>query len=164
MVDAKPDSLPAETIAYAQQFFGAARRGDVDALRPPLESGLPVNLQNSNGDSLVRCTAPSLLSRRSDEFDCNQLMLACYNGKIEATKLLLTHGANPNILNDRQQSCLSGAIFKNETEIIQLLLDHLADPDVGDPSGAKACEIFGRGSLWDEAFAVVREKIKAKAV
>ena len=92
-----------------------------------------------------------------------QLMLASYHGHVELTTLLLSLGANPNLLNDRQQSCLSGAIFKNETAIIQLLLDHLADPDLGNPSGAKACEIFGRGDLWNAAFEFAREKIKAKA-
>lgn len=90
-------------------------------------------------------------------------MLASYHGHVELTKLLLSHNANPNLLNDRHQSCLSGAIFKNETEIVQLLLDHLADPDLGDPSGAKACELFGRGEMWKDAFEVTREKIKAKS-
>ncbi|GAA5859474.1 hypothetical protein JCM5353_002402, partial [Sporobolomyces roseus] len=43
--------LPAEAIAYAQQFFEAARTGAVDTLRPPLEAGLPANLTNEKGDT-----------------------------------------------------------------------------------------------------------------
>lgn len=49
-----PDSLPPAAIAYAQQMFDHARKGNLDALLPALQAGLPVNLTNSNGDTLVR--------------------------------------------------------------------------------------------------------------
>jgi ankyrin repeat protein len=49
-------------------------------------------------------------------------MLASYHGHLSLVRLLLQHGADPNTLNDRGQSPLAGAVFKNEEEIIRALL------------------------------------------
>ena len=50
-------------------------------------------------------------------------MLASYHGHVALTRLLLEHGADPNILNDKGQSPLAGAVFKNEEEIVRVLLE-----------------------------------------
>lgn len=50
-------------------------------------------------------------------------MLASYHGHLDIVRLLLGHGADPNTLNDRGQSPLAGAVFKNEEEIIKALLE-----------------------------------------
>lgn len=71
----KPDSLPPDTLAYAQALFDAARRGNIEALRQPLAAGLPPNMQNQNGDTM--------------------LMLASYKGHADLVTLLLSHGADP---------------------------------------------------------------------
>jgi ankyrin repeat protein len=47
-------------------------------------------------------------------------MLASYHGHAPLVKLLLQHGADPNSLNDRGQSPLAGAVFKGETEVIEV--------------------------------------------
>jgi ankyrin repeat protein len=47
-------------------------------------------------------------------------MLASYHGHAPLVKLLLQFGANPNILNDRGQSPLAGAVFKNEVEVVEV--------------------------------------------
>jgi ankyrin repeat protein len=52
-----------------------------------------------------------------------QIMLASYHGHLSLVTLLLQHGADPNTLNDRGQSPLAGAVFKNEEEIINALLE-----------------------------------------
>ncbi|KAI5476556.1 hypothetical protein MNV49_007503 [Pseudohyphozyma bogoriensis] len=127
-----PSSLPPEAIAYARQFFDHARKGDVEACRAPLEAGLPPNLTNEKGDTL--------------------LMLATYHGHAALTSLLLSHGADPNRLNDRGQSPLAGAVFKNETEIINLLLEGGADPYWGQPSAVETAGIFGKSEEWREKF------------
>lgn len=57
------------------QFFDAARAGAIDVLESPLEAGLPPNLTNGRGDTLI--------------------MLAAYHGHADAVKLLLRHGADP---------------------------------------------------------------------
>jgi ankyrin repeat protein len=47
-------------------------------------------------------------------------MLAAYHGHALLVKLLIQHGADPNRLNDRQQSPLAGAVFKGEPEVIEV--------------------------------------------
>ncbi|GAA5862092.1 hypothetical protein JCM1840_001641 [Sporobolomyces johnsonii] len=135
--------LSQEAIEYARQFFNAARGGAVEILAAPLEAGLPANLTNDKGDTLI--------------------MLAAYHGHEEAVRLLLKHGADPNRLNDRGQSPLAGAIFKNEEGVIRALLDGGADPDVGTPTGWQTAKTFGKLDVWDKPFAEARARRDAKA-
>ena len=86
-------------------------------------------------------------------------MLASYHGHLPATKLLLSHGADPNKLNDRQQSPLSGAVFKGEEEIVEALLEGGADVDVGEPSAWRCLEIFGKVEGWGGRFERQRERL-----
>jgi ankyrin repeat protein len=52
-------------------------------------------------------------------------MLAAYHGHAPLVRLLIQHGANPNSLNDRGQSPLAGAVFKNEADVIEVSLPNL---------------------------------------
>jgi len=55
------DELPPEAIALASRMFDAARKGDeqsVALLRQALQRGLPANLTNDKGDSLVSRSTP----------------------------------------------------------------------------------------------------------
>lgn len=47
-------------------------------------------------------------------------MLAAYHGHADLVKFLVQHGADPNRLNDRQQSPLAGAVFKKEDDVIEV--------------------------------------------
>ena len=85
-------------------------------------------------------------------------MLSSYHGHSPLVTLLLSHGADPNTLNERHQSPLAGAIFKGEDEVVRILLEGGADPDVGSPSAQEAVRIFGAGDKWDEWFEGVRER------
>ncbi len=112
----------------------------VSTLQPALTAGLPPNLTSaSTGDSL--------------------LMLASYHGHLPATKLLLSHGADPNRLNDRKQSPLSGAVFNGEEEIVEALLEGGADVDVGEPSAWRCLEIFGKVNVWGGKFEKQRDSV-----
>ncbi len=51
-------------------------------------------------------------------------MLAAYHGHAPLVKLLLQHGADPNRLNDRGQSPLAGAVFKSESDVVEVCLHH----------------------------------------
>jgi ankyrin repeat protein len=81
-----------ETAAFAEQVFERARQGDADMLGRLLASGLPANLRNHKGDTL--------------------LMLASYHGQHEAVRVLLAQGADPLIANDNGQLPIAGAAFK----------------------------------------------------
>lgn len=60
------DELPPEAIALASRFFEAARHGQMDIFEQALPQGLPANLTNDKGDSLVR-TRTSTHSRADPE-------------------------------------------------------------------------------------------------
>lgn len=81
-----------------------------------------------------------------------QIMLAAYHGHAPLVTLLLQHGANPNSRNDRGQTPLAGAIFKNEDAVIEALLAGNADPDFGTPSAAESLVIFGQNDKWKKKF------------
>jgi len=142
--------LPPEAIELATRLFNAARAGQVDifeqALSPPPGSrALPANLKNDKGDTLV--------------------MLAAYHGHASLVKLLLQHGADPNITNLRGQSPLAGAVFKIQPEIVDLLLESGADPDYsrkGSPNAVATMEVFKMEELYAEKFKNAPGKGKAK--
>lgn len=47
------DQLPDEAVALATRFFEAARHGQMDIFEQALPHGLPANLTNDKGDTLV---------------------------------------------------------------------------------------------------------------
>lgn len=50
-------------------------------------------------------------------------MLAAYHGHADVVRLLLQHGADPNRLNDKNQSPLAGAVFKGEDSVVEVSLE-----------------------------------------
>lgn len=46
-------SLPPEAIAFATRMYDAARAGQMDIFQQALPAGLPANMTNEKGDSLV---------------------------------------------------------------------------------------------------------------
>lgn len=99
----------------------AARTGDLEMLAPMLEAGMPVNLQDARGNSL--------------------LMLAAYHGQPELVSLLLDRGADPDLRNQRHQTPLGGVAFKGHSDIARMLLDAGADP-TADQGGGKTPAMF----------------------
>ncbi len=89
-------------------------------------------------------------------------MLATYHGQVPLTRLLLSHGADPNRLNDRGQSPLAGVVFKNEQEIVDILLENGADVDLGRPSAAEAVELFKKTDVYGAKFEEARERLKKR--
>ncbi|MDJ0387047.1 ankyrin repeat domain-containing protein [Roseomonas sp. E05] len=110
-----PPEMDEELIAFAGRVFQCARGGDAAMLEDLLRQGLPPNLRNDKGDTLV--------------------MLAAYHGHGEAVRVLLEHGADPDSLNDRGQTPLAAAAFKGAGEVVALLLKHGAAVDGCGPDG-----------------------------
>ena len=82
------------------------------------------------------------------------LMLSSYHGHPELTRVLLSFGADTELLNDKGQSCLAGAVFKGYEEVVQVLLDAGADPQGGTPDAIGMAEMFKReriGEMLKEA-------------
>ncbi|MCP2251598.1 hypothetical protein LY13_000326 [Prauserella aidingensis] len=116
-----------ELLELAGRVFDFARHGDTDTLAAYVDAGVPVNLSNDSGDTLV--------------------MLAAYHGHAGTVAALLSRGADPNRLNDRGQSPLAGAVFKGEAEVVRALLEGCADPEAGQPSAVETARMFGAEEL-----------------
>lgn len=113
----------------ATRVFGMARQGDAAALAQYVDAGVPVNLTNENGDTLV--------------------MLAAYHGHADAVTALVARGADVNRLNDRGQSPVAGAVFKGEDAVVRALVAGGADPRAGHPTAVDTARMFGREDLLE---------------
>jgi ankyrin repeat protein len=118
-----------EVVELATRIFQMARSGRTDELAAYVDAGVPANLTNDRGDSLV--------------------MLAAYHGHAEAVRALLERGADADRVNDRGQTPLAGAVFKGETEVIEALLKGGADPTLGTPSAVDTARMFERTELLE---------------
>jgi ankyrin repeat protein len=126
----------AEERRYAElQGMGLdfARHGETAALAAMVEHGLPVNLADGKGNTL--------------------LMLASYNGHLETSRMLLEHGAEVDRVNDRGQTPLGGVAFKGYGEIVSLLLEHGAEIDADNGLGMTPimfASMFGRVGVVEQ--------------
>ncbi|MET8983340.1 ankyrin repeat domain-containing protein [Streptomyces sp. NPDC004539] len=118
-----------EVVELATKIFDLARQGRTEALVAYVDAGVPANLTNDRGDSLV--------------------MLAAYHGHAGAVRALLDRGAPAGDVNDRGQTPLAGAAFKGETEVVRVLLAAGADPAEGTPSAVDTARMFGRSELLE---------------
>lgn len=118
-----------EVLQLASKIFELARHGDRDTIAAYVDAGVPPNLTNDSGDSLV--------------------MLAAYHGHAPAVRALLERGAEPDKANDRGQTPLAGAVFKGEDEVVRALLDGGADPAAGTPSAIDTARMFGKNELLE---------------
>ncbi|WP_199513042.1 ankyrin repeat domain-containing protein [Nucisporomicrobium flavum] len=116
------EELDAETIAFAHRMFDLARSGEAEQLAGQLSHGLPADLTNDKGDTL--------------------LILASYHNHPETVATLLQHGADPARVNDRGQTALAAAVFRRNAETVRMLLGAGADPDGGKPSARETAEFF----------------------
>ncbi|AIG05642.1 ankyrin domain-containing protein [Pseudomonas fluorescens] len=107
-----------EAAEFAEQVFDVARRGDTALLAALLAKGLPVNLRNHNGDTL--------------------LMLSAYHGHAEAVKVLLEFQADPQIANEKHQLPIAGAAFKGNLEVVRALIEGGAPVEAASTDGRTA--------------------------
>jgi hypothetical protein len=55
------NSLPPEALALAARMYDSARRGDIPIFQQALPAGLPPNMTNEKGDTLVSCRSANLI-------------------------------------------------------------------------------------------------------
>jgi ankyrin repeat protein len=108
-------------IELAGRVFDLARAGGTEELAAYVDAGVPVNLTNDKGDTL--------------------LILAAYHDHPETVGALLDRGADHSRANDRGQTALAAAVFRRSADTVARLLAAGADPDAGGPS-ARATAVF----------------------
>lgn len=113
-----PPPLDEAVLDALREVIQAARQGDAEHIAPLLRAGLPPNLRNDKGDTV--------------------LMLAAYHCHEPVVRLLLEHGANVELRNDKGQSPLGCAAFKGDAGIVELLLQHGAQVDATGADGRTA--------------------------
>ena len=111
-----------EMLALWAKVFDFARDGETETLGAYIDAGIPANLTNDSGDTLV--------------------MLAAYHGHAATVSALLARDADPNRLNDRGQSPIAGAVFKGEPDVVRALLAGGADPEIGHPTAVETARMF----------------------
>lgn len=116
--------LPPEALELAAKLFDFARQGETPALRQYVDAGIPVDLTNHKGDTL--------------------LMLASYYGNLETVNMLLEKGADMDVLNERGQSPIAGAVFKGYDEIVKAMVEKGADLHAGQPNAIDCARMFRR--------------------
>lgn len=114
--------LPDDAIEFAHQLFDGAQSGNVSFVSSAINQGVPVDLSDEKGNTL--------------------LMLAAYHGHATLVEALACIGADLNKQNDRGQTPLAGAVFKRHTDVITLLISHGADLDAGAPSARATAQMF----------------------
>ncbi|KAJ7258742.1 ankyrin, partial [Mycena haematopus] len=124
-----PASLSPEAIEFAHRLFDAARTGNSELLVAAVDAGLPVNILDEKGNSL--------------------LMLAAYAGHLDLTKKLLERGGDPNLLNGLGQSIIAGAVFKGHDDVVRALAAKGADSRLGKPTAIQIAHMFKRTQLMD---------------
>ncbi|MDQ3786968.1 MAG: ankyrin repeat domain-containing protein [Actinomycetota bacterium] len=103
-------------------MFDHARAGDTARLAEAVDAGVPVNLTNGSGDTL--------------------LVLAAYHDHPDTVRALLDRGADTARVNDRGQTALGAAVFRRSERSVTALLAAGADPALGTRSALDVARFF----------------------
>jgi ankyrin repeat protein len=122
VVSEQQEPIDPGVIALAAKVFDLAREGDTEQLTAYLDAGVPANLTNDKGDTL--------------------LILSAYRGHTGTVAALLERGADHSRANDRGQTPLAAAVFKQSADTVRALLAAGADPDGGQPSARATAQFF----------------------
>ncbi|UQX88432.1 ankyrin repeat domain-containing protein [Jatrophihabitans telluris] len=111
-----------DVLTVLREAFDVARRGDVARLSALLDAGVPADLTNSHGDSL--------------------LILSAYHLHAGTVALLLDRGADVERVNDNGQSALAAAVFRRNVVLVEMLLAAGAQADTGTRSAREVATFF----------------------
>lgn len=114
-------------LAYVSSLFDAARNGDTQLLSSALDAGVPVNLTNSKGDTLLN--------------------LAAYLEREETVAMLLARGADTERVSDMGFTALVCAVFRGNDPIARALLEAGAGQATGHQHAQDVARVFGQEHL-----------------
>lgn len=126
-LSAQEEARYAELQALALDL---ARNGETHILQNMIEHGLPINLSDAKGNTL--------------------LMLASYNNHLETAKMLLILGAEVDRRNDHGQTPLGGVAFKGYLAICHALVEAGSNINADNGGGRTPimfAALFGRVAI-----------------
>lgn len=132
-------TLTEEELAFLRSMFDLARAGDTERLVEALDAGVPANLTNDAGDTL--------------------LILAAYHNHPETVRALVDRGADTERVNDRGQTALGAAVFRRSEPSVTCLLAAGADPSHGERSALDIARFFDQPEMEALLHSVARPGI-----
>lgn len=135
---------------FEDEVFNAIENGDADSLKSMFEWEVDLNLKNRGGDFILHCLTKSIPGEKGaellaqaiqrganpeveDRHRMTPLMLAANAGQMGHVRSLLQTGSRVNPPMGAVTSALIQAV--KFPEIVELILDHGADPNLKDRSG-----------------------------
>jgi hypothetical protein len=116
------EEMDEDVLEFARMIFDLARSGEAAKLAEYVDAGVPANMTNEKGDTL--------------------LILAAYHDHPETVSVLLERGADHARANDRGQTALAAAVFRQNADTVNRLLAGGADPNAGGPSALEMATFF----------------------
>ncbi|KAK0545036.1 hypothetical protein OC846_005203 [Tilletia horrida] len=168
--DPRPGLTP-ETLDFASKMFDLARIGDLKLIHY-LAAGLPANMANQRGDSLLMLaayhgheelvgamlgktvgTTSAATTRSTSESQAEATATAATaaaasEGEYAIPTLPPNRRPDVNQLNAKSQSILAGTVFKSYPAVARLLVEAGADPLAGEPSAEDTAKMFKK---WEDS-------------
>jgi uncharacterized protein len=165
----KAEPLPPPTEEEVSAFVEAALNGNTAAVSAALDKGMPVDLKDANGNTALMAAAfeghhETMQVLMDADADVNlrvnngvtPLMAAC-GPYPQAVRLLLENGAEVNATDDIENfTALMYASVEGLSPVVDILLEHGADPSMKDVDGDTAAD-FAR----QRDFAALAGKLQA---
>lgn len=114
------DEMSAQIV---EGVFDLARQGSTGQLGEMIDAGVPIDIRNGRGDTL--------------------LIVAAYQQHADTVADLLRRGADTSAVNGMGQTAIACAVFRNDEALLRALLEAGADPELGSPTGAQIADQFG---------------------
>ena len=118
-----PAGDSAISLEVIEGTFDLARQGRVGPLGEMIDAGVPIDVQNARGDTL--------------------LIVSAYAEQPDVVADLIRRGAALDIVNGNGQTAVACAVFRRNEQLLRMLLDARADPDAGMNTAAAIADQFG---------------------
>ncbi|HET7113390.1 MAG TPA: ankyrin repeat domain-containing protein [Pyrinomonadaceae bacterium] len=138
---AVPRKLMVAPNGATRELWRIAESGEVDELERVLPQA-DINARNEHG--------------------MTALMRAAYHGRVQMVRLLLDHGADPNLTRNDNFTALSLAAFFGHAEIVEMLMRHGANADVATRFGTSPYQWAKARSFGDVARSLVKRNDEAR--
>jgi uncharacterized protein len=125
----------------ATPFLRAAQSGDVVLMKLLLEHGADPKIATAHSDTAL-AVASGIGWVEGVTFEWSPAE------SLEAVKMCLDFGIDPNVADDQGRTALHGAAHKGRTDVIQLLVDHGANMEAHDNGSRDTFAGAMKGMTW----------------